>query len=138
MGNPFCHIELATGDADKASTFYKKLFTWKLAKMPMGGSTYTVIDMGMKDAGGGIMGKMMPEQPTAWMPYVLVDSVKKAVAKAAKLGAQVIVPYQDIPGHGACGIFTDPTGATIGVYEAIKKAPAKKAAKKVVKKKGKK
>ena len=135
MGNPFCHIELATGDTGIASNFYKKLFTWKLAKMPMGGSTYTIIDMGMKDAGGGIMGKMMPEQPTAWMPYVLVDSVKKSVAKAAKLGARVIVPYQEIQGHGACGIFTDPTGATIGVYEAIKKAPAKK---KAAKKKGKK
>ncbi len=133
--NPFCHIELATGDTDVASKFYKKLFTWKLATMPMGGSSYTVIDMGMKDAGGGIMGKMMPEQPTAWMPYVLVDSVKKSVAKAAKLGAQVIVPYQDIPGHGACGVFTDPTGATIGVFEALKKAP-KKAGKKA-KKKGK-
>ena len=36
MGNPFCHIELQTGDAGKAKSFYGELFDWKLEDMPHG------------------------------------------------------------------------------------------------------
>jgi predicted enzyme related to lactoylglutathione lyase len=73
--------------------------------------------------------KPMPEAPTMWLPYVTVDDVKKTVAKARKLGANIQVEYMAIGNLGAIGIFTDPSGAAIGVWEAAKK-PAKKAKKK--------
>ena len=79
---------------------------------------------------------MMPEQPTAWLVYAEVDSVKKTMAKAEKAGAKVVVPFQAIGEMGAIGIFVDPTGASFGVWEkAKKKAPAKKKAAKKAKKK---
>jgi uncharacterized protein len=128
MGNPFVHIELATDDVGQAKKFYKSLFKWKL---PPWGEGYTGVDVG-KGTGGGMMQKHVPQQPTMWLPYVEVDSVKKTVAKAKKLGASVQVEFMEIGKMGAFGVFTDPTGAAIGVWESAKK---RKAAKKKGKKK---
>jgi predicted enzyme related to lactoylglutathione lyase len=132
MANNFAHIELNTDDAAAAKAFYKKVFDWKLKDMPMGpGMTYTMIDTGSRQTGGGLQKKPMPEAPTAWLPYVEVASVKRTIAKAKNLGAKVVVEYQPIPDMGAFGIFIDPTGAALGVWEKGKPArkPARKAAK---------
>ena len=129
MGNPFVHMELSTGDVALAKKFYKKVFDWKLNELGPAMGNYTLINTGSRTVGGGLTAKMMPEQPTAWLVYAEVDSVKRTMAKAEKAGAKVMVPFQEIPEMGAIGIFVDPTGAGFGVWEkAKKKAPAKKAA----------
>jgi predicted enzyme related to lactoylglutathione lyase len=129
MGNPFVHLELNTGDVAKAKAFYKKLFDWKLKDESMGpGMTYTMLDAG-KAPGGGMQQKPMPDAPTAWLPYVEVADVKRAIAKAEKNGATIVVPFMQIGPNGSLGIFIDPTGAALGVWTAAKK-PAKKPAKK--------
>jgi predicted enzyme related to lactoylglutathione lyase len=132
MGNPFCHVELNCDDPGKAKKFYKSLFSWKLSAM----GPYTLVDVG-GGVGGGMQKKPMPEAPTMWLPYVQVDDVKKTIAKAKKLGANVMVDYMPIGEMGAIGIFVDPAGAGLGVWESAKK-PAKKGAKKAAKKGGKK
>jgi hypothetical protein len=121
MPNPFAHLELTTDDLKAAQTFYTKVFGWKLNEMP--GMNYTMIDVGGSGVGGGMQSKPTPEAPTGWMPYVQVESVKASVDKALKAGATAILPYQEIGDMGAIGIFSDPTGCSIGVWEA-KAAPA--------------
>ena len=129
MANPFVHVELNTDDVAKAKKFYRGVFDWKLEDMPMGpGMVYTMIDVG-KGVGGGIMKKQMPEAPNMWLSYVEVDSVKRTIAKAAKRGAKIVVDYHPIPGMGAFGIFLDPSGASLGVFEAAKPVAKKKVAK---------
>jgi len=139
----FVHMELSTTDPEAAKNFYKELFGWKLTDQKMAdGSVYTMFDTRSGPPGGGIMKTMMPEQPTAWLGYVGVKSARKAMEKARALGATPIVEYKEIPGYGAFGIFVDPTGAAIAVWEpapraaeaAPKKKPTKKAAKKPAKK----
>jgi len=127
MANPFVHIELNTGDIGRARSFYKNLFKWNLQLTP--GMPYTMIDFGTKNTmGGGMQTKPMPDAPTQWLAYVQVDDVKQTVARARKLGAHIVVPYQTMPGMGAMGIFVDPTGGALGVWEPEKK-PARRAAK---------
>ncbi len=138
MANPFVHIELNTDDMSAAKKFYRTVFAWKLNDIPS--MHYTTIDVG-KGTGGGMMQKAVPGSPTLWLPYVEVDSVKATIAKARKAGADVHVEYMPIPGMGAFGVFVDPTGAPLGVWEMAKAAPkrtAKKAAKKAAKKPAKK
>ena len=128
MANPFIHVELNTDDTTKAKKFYRGVFDWKLEDMEMGpGMVYTMIDVG-KGVGGGIQKKPMSQAPNMWLSYVQVDSVKRTIAKAARRGAQIIVDYQPIPGMGALGIFLDPSGAALGVFEAksATKKPATK------------
>ncbi len=131
-GNPFVHTELSADDVGAAKKFYKKLFDWDLSDAGPEMGNYTMIDVGRQMSGGGMTAKMMPKQPTAWLPYVEVDSVKKTMAKAVKAGATAMVPYQEIGGMGAIGVFVDPQGAALGVWELGK--PAKKPAKKKSKK----
>lgn len=124
MPNRFCHIELGTKNLAKAKKFYKGLFKWKLT--PFAGG-YTLIDTGEPNSGGGMMQNENSRQPSAWMPYVEVDDVRKATAKAKKLGAKIGVEYMEIPGGmGAFGYFTDPTGAPIGVWQPVGKAKKKR------------
>jgi predicted enzyme related to lactoylglutathione lyase len=130
MANSFVHIELNTDDVTKAKAFYRSVFKWKLADQKMGpGMTYTMIDVG-KGTGGGMQKKPMAEAPTSWLPYVEVESVDKTLAKARKSGAQVVVERMEIPGTGAIGIFIDPTGAALGLWEPAPKRRTKAAPKK--------
>jgi predicted enzyme related to lactoylglutathione lyase len=118
--NPFCHVELNTDDVAKAESFYAKLFAWKLGELGGPGPKYTMIDTGSRQVGGGITARAMKEAPVAWLSYVQVKSVKATLTKAKKLGARVVVPYQPVPGMGALGVFVDPTGAAIGVWQPKK------------------
>src|SRR5213075_54339 len=97
MANAFVHIELSTDDLAKAKKFYKTLFDWKVTDMP--DMSYAMINVG-KGTGGGMMKKHTPEQPTMWLPYIEVDSVKKTVAKAKKAGATAMVEYMAISEEG--------------------------------------
>lgn len=125
MPNSFAHIELTTDDLKAARKFYSKVFAWKLNDMP--GMNYTMIDVG-GGTGGGMQVRPMPEAPTGWMPYVQVDDVKTTVAKAAKAGATIVLPYQEIGEMGAIGVFADPQGAFMGVWAAKETSTASAAA----------
>jgi predicted enzyme related to lactoylglutathione lyase len=128
MPNPFAHAELSTGDLKAAKKFYQAVFAWTLRDLPA--MKYTMIDVG-KGVGGGMQKKPMKGMPTAWMPYVEVADVKKTLATAKKAGAQITLGYTSIGEMGAIGVFVDPTGASLGVWEMGKAAagPAAKSAK---------
>jgi len=117
MANPFVHVELTTTDTGKAKSFYGALFDWKLDDVEMApGLTYTMIGVG-EGTGGGMMKTPAPGVPTAWLPYVLVDDVAAATAKAKSLGAAVCKDVTEVMGAGSFSIITDPTGATIGLWQ---------------------
>jgi predicted enzyme related to lactoylglutathione lyase len=127
----FVHHELSTNDPSAAKKFYKGLFGWKFTDFKQAdGSVYQMFTTDDKE-GGGIQKNPMPGAPSAWLQYVGVKSVKKAMAKAVKLGGKSLLDFMPIPGHGAMGIFVDPTGAQCAVWEAG--APAKKTSKKTAK-----
>jgi predicted enzyme related to lactoylglutathione lyase len=123
MPNTFIHIELSTDDVGRAQDFYKKLFKWKFK--PTKGMPYTMIDTGSKTSGAGLQQKPMPEGPNDWMPYVEVDDVRKTMGKSREAGGNVIVEYQAIPGMGAFGVLSDPSGAVLGLWEVAKKPKPK-------------
>lgn len=121
MANPFVHIELNTTDHKQAKDFYGTLFQWDLSDMDMGEhGTYTVIRVG-EGTGGGMMQHPVPGAPSHWVPYVDVPDLTAATKKAKDLGARILqenVPVQDM---GSFTIITDPTGATLGLWETTRK-----------------
>jgi predicted enzyme related to lactoylglutathione lyase len=117
MGNPFVHVELNTTDVGKAKSFYQSMFDWKLKDVDMGGgATYTLIEVG-EGTGGGLMKHPVPEATSAWLPYVLVDDLVAATAKAKSLGAQVMRDVTEVMNEGSFSIIVDPTGATLGFWQ---------------------
>jgi predicted enzyme related to lactoylglutathione lyase len=142
MGNKCEHIELSTDDPDKAVAFYSKIFGWKIDAMPMPGGQGVYHMFRNENGGGGIGGKMSPQQPTAWMPYITVKSIHATQEAAKAAGASPIPNFEYMPlgeGNGAIGGFIDPTGAAIGLWEmganAIAAQKAAEAAKKATAKK---
>src|SRR5690348_9036914 len=121
MGNPFVHVELSSTDLAKARPFYKSMFDWKLEDVEMGGGmTYTMIKVG-DGTGGGMMKQMIPGAPSFWLPYVLVDDIAAATAKAKKLGAKVMRDVTEVMGMGSLSIITDPSGANLGLWQPKRK-----------------
>ena len=119
MANPFVHVELMSTDVGKAKSFYGKLFDWTLEDMSMGDGTYTMIKVG-EGTGGGLMKNPIPNAPSSWLAYVLVEDLTKSLAKAKSLGAKVMKDKTDVMGMGALAIINDPTGAMLGLWEPKK------------------
>jgi uncharacterized protein len=121
MANPFVHIELDTTNLGEAKEFYGALFDWDLKDEKMGPTdTYTTIGVG-EGTGGGMLKHPMPNAPSLWIPYVEVKDVASATKKAKALGATVIKENQTVPEMGVFSLITDPTGATIGLWETRSK-----------------
>src|SRR5262245_52900027 len=116
MANPFVHTELNTTDVEKAKSFFGQLFDWKLEEMPGSGGAYTLIKVG-DGVGGGIMQHPVPGAPSAWLSYVLVEDIHASTRKAESLGATIIKDASEIPGVGSFSIISDPTGATLGMWQ---------------------
>jgi len=83
------------------------------------GMDYTFIKIGDNPI-GGMMKHPMPGAPSMWLPYVGVDVIKSATTKAKSLGAKVIVEVREVTGHGHMSVLSDPTGATIALWQQKK------------------
>jgi predicted enzyme related to lactoylglutathione lyase len=118
MTNSFCHIELTTSNVDGAINFYKNIFDWKITKMT--GMDYHGIDTG-KPPGGGLMAQPSPQVPVCWTVYVEVSSVEDTLAKVETNKGHILVPKTEIPQIGWFGVFSDPQGGVLGIFESIKK-----------------
>ncbi len=117
MPNPFVHVELNTTDVAKATAFYRQMFDWQLKDMPMPDGSYTLIEVG-EGTGGGLMKHPVPNAPSLWLPYILVDDINRATAKAAELGGRVLKGVTEVPNMGSFSIVEDPTGAAFGLWQA--------------------
>ena len=134
----FSYAELATSDAEAAQAFYTAVFGWTYDSIPMGDDMppYHPIYLDGKQAGALFEAG---DQPPHWNSYVTVASVADASAKAAELGATVVMEPFDVMGLGDMAVISDPSGAflsngssqmstrscTCGVRWARNAAPAK-------------
>ena len=114
MANPFVHVELMTTDVNKAKAFYGELFDWQLEDIP--DMDYTLIKVG-EGTGGGMMKTVQPDSPSCWLAYVLVDDANVSTEKARNLGATICKEVTEIPGIGWFSVITDPTGATLALWQ---------------------
>ena len=53
-----------------------------------------------------------------YLPIGVAENGADAVEKATSLGASIIVEKQEVPNMGYFVIIADPTGATIGLWQA--------------------
>jgi len=99
----FCWYELGTREIDAAVKFYNELAHWQTITHEMGEQgVYYIFQLEGQDVGGGyrMSGPQFEGVPPHWMPYVWVDDVNAAVAKAGQLGGKVIAPSWMFRGWG--------------------------------------
>lgn len=109
--------ELMTRDAEKAKAFYADCVGWTYDEMKMGdGPSYWVAKAGGGPAGGifTMAGPDFEGVPEHWLPYLHVDDVDAAIAKATAAGANIMRPPFEVPGIGRIAIIQQPGGAVIG------------------------
>lgn len=114
MPNPLCHFELMTNDPQKCKEFYGTVFDWKFDDASMAG--YTLINAGAEPT-GGLFPKPAEAPGVCLTAYFHVEDVEATLAKAAELGATVLVGKTAIPNVGHFAIIADPEGITIGLMQ---------------------
>lgn len=111
--------ELNSRDLAAAKAFYPAVFGWSAKTEEMApGMSYTSWQRGDATIGGMLaMPEMVPaEVPSYWLTYFGTPNVDATVAKAQKLGGQVMLAGTDIP-PGRFAVLADPQGAPFAVFE---------------------
>lgn len=119
----FSWVDLSTTDPSAAKGFYGELFGWTRREAPLpGGGEYTTMLLAGKTV-GGLAGQMPDEQkmgiPPHWNCYVAVESADETAKKIEANGGKVLAPPFDVMEHGRMGVFADPGGAVISVWQPM-------------------
>jgi predicted enzyme related to lactoylglutathione lyase len=56
--------------------------------------------------------------PPFWSTYIAVDDVDAATERVHGAGGQIVMPPSDVMEAGRMSIVTDPSGATVGLWQA--------------------
>jgi predicted enzyme related to lactoylglutathione lyase len=91
--NRVVHLELHTPDRGGASALYSELCGWQAEELHTRSGSYLTLELG--SCGGGIV--QCPAQRPVWLPYVEVDHVGDATARAEGLGARVLLAPREGP-----------------------------------------
>ncbi len=115
--NAFVWNELLTRDAKSAQAFYTGLLGWSAREERMGPGAYYMFQAGGHDVGGlvPITGPEWQGVPAQWLPYIRVDDVDAAAARALALGGTIRIPPTSEPGVGRFCLIADPTGAPVAL-----------------------
>lgn len=58
--------------------------------------------------------------PPLWLPYMVVENVDAALARAVELGAKALMEVMAIGEVGRIAVVQDPLGAVFGLHEPPK------------------
>ena len=111
--NPVVHLELHTGDLQRARAFYGQLCGWRPERIDASGGSYLALELG-RGLGGGIV-ECEIDRPL-WLPYVEVDRIDQATDRARSVGAAVLLEPREGPA-GWRSIVATPTGGEIAFWQ---------------------
>jgi len=110
-------IELFTADTDRARAFYGELFGWTVEESGPEFGNYALF---LRD-GEPVAGLMKNEigVPDMWSVYLHSADVAATVASARAHGGEVVVAPMQVADRGHMAVVTDPSGASIGVWQPL-------------------
>ena len=106
-----------TTDVAASKRFYGEVFGWSFEDMPMGATTYTMLE-----SQGVAIGGMAPLDasravPPHWIGTVSVPDTDASARLALEAGGQVAVAPGDIEGYGRFSVVTDNVGASFCLFQ---------------------
>jgi predicted enzyme related to lactoylglutathione lyase len=111
--NPVVHLELHTGNLERARDFYASVFGWRTEEVAAREASYLALELA-----GGIGGGIV-ECPTAqplWLPYVEVPAIGEATDRARLFGASVLLGPREGPA-GWRSVVATPAGGEIAFWQ---------------------
>ncbi len=116
------HFEIPVNDPERAASFYRKTFGWKIEKWP-GPMDYWLVTTGadgVPGINGGLLKKQAPT--TATTNTIQVESVDAAVKAVQGAGGKLISAKTAIPTVGYFAYLEDTEGNLFGVMQPDKNA----------------
>ena len=126
MSGEVVHFELPADDVDRAQSFYKKTFGWKMQPMPEMGytmlQTAPVDKQGMPKVPGTINGGMGKRGGPLKRPVVtiMVSDITTALRDVKKNGGKLVRKKEAIGPMGFTAYFSDSEGNVVGLFQAPK------------------
>lgn len=124
MSGRVVHFEIPYDDADRARTFYKEAFGWRILDFPQ--IRYSIVQSGPsdKDTGfptesGFVNGAMVERESPTDRPVVTVevDDIDEALAKIESLGGMTVLGRQAVGDIGFAAYFKDVEGNLMGLFQ---------------------
>jgi predicted enzyme related to lactoylglutathione lyase len=110
---PVVHLELHTGDLQRARAFYADVFGWKHERVEAGRRSYLALELG-RGLGGGIV--ECATQHALWLPYVEVAQIGAATDAARASGAAVLLEPREGPA-GWRSVVATPAAGEIALWQ---------------------
>ncbi len=110
---PVVHLELHTGDSERARDVYAELCGWVPRQIDTRHGSYLSLGMG-GEVGGGIV-ECAARRPL-WLPYVEVGDICDVTERARELGASVPLD----PREGALGwrsVVSSPAAGELALWQ---------------------
>jgi predicted enzyme related to lactoylglutathione lyase len=110
------HFEIPAENPERAVTFYKEVFDWKIEKW-QGPFNYWLVTTG-GDKEPGINGAIMEKSNIkTTVNTVDVPSVEEFLEKITKVGGKVIMPKSTVPSQGYLAYVADTEGNIFGIFQ---------------------
>ncbi len=111
---PVVHLELHTGDLQRARAFYGQLCDWRPDRIDTRHGSYLALELG-----GGFSGGIVEceTRRSLWLPYVGVARIGEATERARALGASVLLAPREGPA-GWRSVVATPAGAELAFWQA--------------------
>jgi len=118
-----CHFEIPAQDLERASAFYRKIFSWEISPAP-GMPNYWFVSTQSSHGKEGIGGAIMPMQQDGEriMMYFDVASVADTIAEVEQGGGKILVPKTSVPSYGYFAVCQDTEGNTFGLWQSDRTA----------------
>ena len=110
-------VDLSSPDPAASRDFYAKLFGWQFEVSPdpqYGGYAIANVD-GLNVAG---IGSQIAPGPVVWSLYIGSADADESGRHVQAAGGTVVMPAFDVGDQGRIGVFRDPSGAFISVWES--------------------
>ena len=111
--NPVVHLELHTGDLQRALAFYARLCNWRSERIDAAGGSYLALGLGGGMGGGAV--ECETRRPL-WLPYVEVAEIAEVTERASRLGASVLLEPREGPA-GWRSVVSAPAGAEVAFWQ---------------------
>lgn len=114
MANRIIHFEIPMDDIERATTFYRQMFGWDIAKWD-GPMPYWNVKTG--EGEDGINGAMLPRggSVTSVVNTIGVDDIDATIENIIRSGGSQASPKMTIPGVGDFAYCKDTEGNTFGI-----------------------
>jgi hypothetical protein len=114
-GGRFVWHDLVTRDAAACRAFYGALLGWEFSQTTREGHPYFLARSGGAFVGGIVPLEGQGSSPAAWLSYLAVPDLDKAVAFVGSAGGKVLAAPRAVGAYGRVAVVSDPQGAPIGL-----------------------